>query len=40
MRDEIRENPDDEAEPTSRFDRITLEERRILMDLYSELGGK
>lgn len=40
MRREIRDYPHDESTPTDRFDRIPQCEREILMDLYTELGGK
>lgn len=40
MRKQVRENPDEEAEPTPQFDRLPQEEKEYIIDQYYRIGGK
>jgi hypothetical protein len=40
MRRQVRENPNDEAEPTARYDTLPQDEKKFLIDEYERIGGR
>lgn len=40
MRRQVRDNPDDEAEPTARLDNLPMWERDFIKEEYDRIGGK
>ncbi len=40
MRQQVRDNPEDEAEPSGRWDWLPQSEKDYIVDTYYEMGGK
>ena len=40
MYEQVRSYPDDEAEPTGRFDKLPENERHYIMEEYKRIGGR